>query len=63
MTEKQRHRIKRLTRDGVLFTVGIAGIIYETLAHNLERPMLLMVFAGMVGLPAFIQRDENRGPK
>jgi hypothetical protein len=25
-----------------------------------ERPTLLLIFAGMVGLPAFIQRDEHR---
>lgn len=58
MTEKQKRRVKRITRDSVLFVVGIAGIIYETTAHDLERPFLLMVFAGMVGLPAFIPKNE-----
>jgi hypothetical protein len=50
-------KLKRLTRDGVLFAVGIAGIVNEAFRHGAERPFLLMVFAGMVGLPAFIPKD------
>lgn len=53
---KRRHR---LTRDSVLFTLGLVGIAYETLAHQAERPTLLLLFAAMVGLPAFLRGDEH----
>lgn len=57
MTETRR-KVQRFTRDGILFVVGLGGIIYETAAHDLERPFLLMIFAGMVGLPAFIPKGD-----
>ena len=41
----------RITRDLVLFTVGLAGVIYETLRQTgNERPALLALFGGMMGL-------------
>lgn len=62
---RRRRWWKRVTRDSILFTVGLAGIIHEAATRGVERPTLLLIFAGMVGLPAFIQRDERRddGPK
>lgn len=57
MTESRR-KARRLTRDGVLFVGGLLGIAYETAGHDFERPFLLMIFAGMVGLPAFIPKNE-----
>jgi hypothetical protein len=55
-----RHKRRfRLTRDSVLFTLGLVGIAYETLAHQAERPTLLLLFAGMIGLPAFLRGDEH----
>lgn len=54
----RRHR-GRLTRDGVLFAAGLAGVLHETLATNVDRPTLLVLFAGMMGLPAFLRRDEH----
>jgi hypothetical protein len=59
MTERQRFRV-RVTRDGILFCTGIAGIIYETARQGAERPTLLLLFAGMIGLPAFLQLDSAR---
>lgn len=55
----RRLKARRVTRDGVLFVVGLLGILHETFVSHLERPGLLVLFAGMVGLPAFIQRDEH----
>lgn len=55
-----RKRRVRLTRDSVLFIAGLAGIAYETLVSKLERPTLLLLFAAMIGLPAFLQRDDHR---
>ena len=50
----------RAIRSGVLFVVGIAGIAYETLVEHIERPTLLILFAAMIGLPAFLGLDERR---
>lgn len=44
----------------MLFCFGIAGIAYETLNRGIERPTLLLLFAGMIGLPQFLKRDENK---
>lgn len=52
-----------LTRDLVLFVAGLAGIAYETVVENADRPYLLVLFAAMVGLPAFLYRDETRNGK
>lgn len=49
----------RVTRDGVLFAVGLAGITYETLVENVDRPTLLLIFSAMVGLPVFLKADEK----
>ena len=59
MNDTKNKRRLRFTRDGILFTVGLLGIVYETLYSGLERPTLLILFAGMIGLPAFIQKDEK----
>jgi hypothetical protein len=55
----RRNRHFRLKRDTILFGVGILGIGYETLAHQAERPTLLLLFAARVGLPAFLRGDEH----
>lgn len=54
----RRHRV-HITRDLVLFTVGIAGIVNETLRSTSDRPALLALFAGMVGLPVFLRLDSK----
>lgn len=51
---------KHLTRDSILFTVGVAGIIYEIVVDHGERPTLLVLLGAMVGLPAFLRADERR---
>jgi hypothetical protein len=50
----------KVTRDGLLFVVGLAGIAYETVVVHVDRPVLLALFGGMVGLPAFFRADEKR---
>ena len=56
----------RIVRDIVTFIVGILGVIYETVIAQVDRPVLLAVFAAMIGLPAFLatevkpQPDENK---
>jgi TctA family transporter len=38
----------------VLFIVGVAGIIWQTVAEDVDRPYLLAIFAGCVGLPIYL---------
>lgn len=56
----RRRRQSKVTRDLVLFVGGLVGIGYETFVERVDRPALLAVFAGMLGLPAFLRRDEKR---
>ena len=49
-----------LIRSGILFIGGLAGIGWETLVEQGERPTLLLLFAAMIGLPAFLAVDERR---
>ena len=51
-------------RDILLFTGGLAGVFHETvLVAGPERPTLLILFAAMMGLPAFLLKDEkNQNP-
>ena len=48
----------RITRDGILFVFGLAGIVYETVINNGDNPTLLILFGAMCGLPAFLHADE-----
>lgn len=51
-------------RDILLFTGGAAGVIHETVLRNgPERPTLLILFAAMLGLPAFLAGDRDRNGK
>lgn len=53
-------------RDVVLFVGGLAGAAHETVrlaAAGEERPTLLLLFAAMMGLPAFFRADEKRNGK
>jgi hypothetical protein len=47
-------------RNVVLFCAGLAGVAYETLVSRGERPTLLLLFAAMMGLPAFLFEDDRR---
>lgn len=50
----------KLGRDSILFLVGIGGIINEAFIRTGEpRTELLILFAGMCGLPAFFRVDEK----
>lgn len=45
-------------RDTVLFCAGLLGVVHQTLVGPVE-PTLLLLFAGMMGLPAVIRADEK----
>ena len=50
----------RITRDTTLFIVGLLGVAHETLISDVDRPTLLLLFAAMIGLPAFLSTDSRR---
>lgn len=39
---------------------GIGLILFETLGENVDRPYLLAVAGGMVGLPELVKWDQRR---
>jgi hypothetical protein len=43
----------------VIFGTGIIGIIHEIFFSTSDRPTLLILFAAMIGLPAFLRIDER----
>ena len=47
------------TRDGALFIIGLLGIINEAVLQQVPDPQLLVLFAAMVGLPAFLAKDRQ----
>lgn len=49
-------------RDISLFVGGLAGVAHETLLSHAERPTLLILFAAMMGLPAFLRPQEAPQP-
>lgn len=51
---------RKVSRDTLLFVFGLAGAAHETLVAVAERPTLLILFAGMMGLPAFLRADERK---
>lgn len=59
-TKRPRTIEERLPRDLILFFVGLAGIIHETVVEAGERPYLITAFLGMCGLPVWLNRDEVR---
>jgi hypothetical protein len=49
-------------RDAVLFLGGLGGVLHETLLTSSERPTLLILFAAMMGLPAFLRQPNGAAP-
>lgn len=51
----------RITRDGVIFVGGMAILFHEVVVQEgtPERPQLLIIAAMMIGLPAFLRKDET----
>lgn len=49
-------------RTAVLFLGGLAGVAYETLVNQSDRPTLLIMFGAMMGLPLFLKSDEKHPP-
>lgn len=48
-------------RSAALFLGGMAGVFHETLlTSGTERPTLLILFAAMMGLPAFLGKGNGK---
>lgn len=47
-----------ISRDIILFATGLLGVIHETLVNDVDRPGLLVLFAGMMGLPLYLGKDK-----
>jgi hypothetical protein len=50
------------SRDLILFLVGLAGVAHETIISASPDPTLLLIFGAMLGLPAFLRKDEAKDP-
>jgi hypothetical protein len=50
----------KAVRNAILFFGGLAGVIHETLVAGVAEPLLLVLYASMMGLPALLHRDERR---
>lgn len=48
-----------LIRDILLFFAGLAGVAHEALFTTTDRPELLILYAAMMGLPAFLNADKR----
>lgn len=60
MTTARKKGFKKFSRDSVLFAAGLLGVLHETVFSEQDRPTLLLLFAAMMGLPAFLRADEAR---
>ncbi len=46
-------------REYVLLGLGVVITVYETFVEHADRPQLLILAAGLLGLPTFLKRDEK----
>lgn len=49
----------RSVRDMLTATLGAAGIVWETVVTGDERPTLLIIFAGLLGLPLVFREQDK----
>lgn len=54
-----RWKPPKINRDQLLLIAGLVGTGYETIAARVDRPYLLALFGGMMGLPFFLGKDER----
>jgi hypothetical protein len=47
-------------RDVILFFSGLLGVAHQTLVAPSPNPSLLVLFAAMMGLTAFLRQDEKK---
>jgi hypothetical protein len=57
---RKQHPSWRELRDGILFFAGLLGVAHQTLYAKQPNVELLVVFGSMMGLPAFLRKDEKK---
>lgn len=55
-----QERTVHIVRDVVLFLMGAGGIVHETVFTVEERPVLIVLFAAMVGMTGIFRSTEVR---
>lgn len=55
-------RSARHIRENVRFAAGLAGLAYEMIVEHSDRPVLLGVFAAMIGLDVVAGSLTQKGP-
>lgn len=56
-------RYEKRVRDGLIFTVGIVGVINELFLVAEPRPSSLIFLASLIGVPFVLGADEKRTRK
>lgn len=57
--KRKPHKFKVPTWAQIVRMAGLAIVIYETLFENLDRPSLLIIAGGMMGLPEILKAQSN----
>jgi hypothetical protein len=64
MVETRRRRWHlRLTRDGILFVLGVTIILWELIIRDSVRPELIFVATALVGAVPVIRRGDKEADK
>jgi hypothetical protein len=50
----------KIARDILLFFGGMVGVANEAFFQATTDPTLLILFGAMMGLPAFLRKDEDK---
>jgi folate-dependent phosphoribosylglycinamide formyltransferase PurN len=53
-------KLSKIKRDTVLFAGGFMGVLHQTIFEQVDRPSLLIIFGGMMGLPVFLRKDDTK---
>lgn len=62
MTKRRGFRSRtqeQIWRSRLIFVGGFGGFLYELFIDKLERPSLLILLGGMMGLPAFFKEQDE----
>jgi hypothetical protein len=59
MKQKLPNLSTRFNKQTFLFVAGLLGVAHETLLEHSERPTLIILFAAMMGLPAFLSPGQS----
>jgi hypothetical protein len=58
--EQEVRKWLRLARDVASFLMGATGFFYELILTNGERASILILSAGLLGVPLALRADESK---